>query len=234
MQTILPLGALWQRTAAAWTKRKKEETTLWWIINFFSKRGWLKQKPSKETTRADWTMDLLGLEDLNCRPMWPPERAWSCPCSSFGPHVVDLRATPLITLRQLQCGLAGWLHKFPANLLFSVSTLVLNRGVSVLLPPWKPNHTLIPATLACPLEGLTNGKDWNGLYFTPKSPSWLTSSSLSTCLCFPFSHVIWVQTGDAGWHGNDYVCWCLMNSLAVRKKSLILFLIWILICDHRI
>lgn len=133
-------------------------------------------------------MDLLGLEDLNCRPLWPPERAWSCPCSSFGPHVVDPRATPLITL--LQCGLARWLHKFPANLLFSVSTLVLNGGVCP-PPTLKPNHTLIPAALACPLEGLTNGKDWNGL-FHPKS-SRLTSSSPSTCLCFPCS-----RSGDAG------------------------------------
>lgn len=65
-----------------------------------------------------------------------------------------------MTLCRLQSGLAGWLHKIPANLLFSVSTLVL-KGVSQTSSHLE-NPNFDPP--ACPLEGLTdfNGYDWNG------------------------------------------------------------------------
>lgn len=97
--TVAHKEKMLQCVAAAWTHRKKDETTQWWNVNFF-KKSMIEAKALKETIRADCTMDLYGQRGFGLLPKWLPELAWSGPIFNFGPHV-DLRATPLMTLCRL-------------------------------------------------------------------------------------------------------------------------------------
>lgn len=120
----------------------------------------------------------------------------------------------------LQCCPTGWLPRFPANLLFRVSTLVLNGVPPIALPPWKPNST----SSACALDGLTDWEGWPGMdiYSNTFLNPYSQSGHWVPLRCRPFTIL---KTEGGGLHGNAYY---LLLQVALVLRSLISFLTWTL------